>query len=69
MMEVDVIGEYIPWRFSGFYDRLAYEQGLFLLSGALRGFRELLHRNKEPFLVERSMIGVDAEGEVKVWWN
>ena len=59
----------MPWRLHQYYKNITYEQGLFLLEGALRGFREILHRLKTPFLIDRFMIGVDAYGEVKVWWN
>lgn len=40
-----------------------------MIDGVLRGIRELLHRTKSPFLIEKYMIGVDAAGNVKVWWN
>lgn len=40
-----------------------------MLEGACRGFRELLHRVHSPFIIQGNMIGVDASGSVKVWWN
>lgn len=39
------------------------------MNGSLRGFRELLHRTRTPFIIKDYMIGVDGSGEVKVWWN
>lgn len=68
-MEVTVVSDYIPWRFHLEQGNITYEQALLLLEGSLKGFRELLHKIKTPFLVDRYMIGVDYKGEVKVWWN
>ena len=68
-MEVTVVTEYVPWRLNRQPKIITYEQALFLIEGAVKGFRELLHRTKTPFLIERYMIGVDAAGQVKVWWN
>ena len=68
-LEVTVVTDYVPWRLHQQFKTLTYEQALFMFDGALRGFRELLHRLKSPFIVDKKMIGVDAYGEVKVWWN
>jgi hypothetical protein len=42
---------------------------LAVLYGACKGFRELLHRIRFPFPIQGSMVGMDGNGEVKVWWN
>ena len=68
-MEATITTDFVPWRLDQYYKTLTYEQAIFLLDGSLSGFRELLHRLKAPFMVDKSMIGVDAYGEVKVWWN
>lgn len=68
-MQVTVVTDYIPWRFHLINKNITYEQALFLLDGSVKGFRQLLHRIKTPFLIEKYMIGVDYKGEVKVWWN
>lgn len=40
-----------------------------MLDGSFKGFRELLHRLRFPFLVEDYMIGIDINGNARVWWN
>lgn len=64
-----IVTDYVPWRYHLCKQILTYEEGLFLLDGAVKGFRELLHRIKTPFIVQKFMIGVSSKGEVKVWWN
>ena len=64
-----MVSDYVPWRLHQYRKTLTYEQALFILEGALKGFSELLYKVKIPFLIENYMIGVDAYGEVKVWWN
>lgn len=68
-MEATVVAEYVPWRFHLEQGKITYEQALLLLDGSLKGFRELLHKIKIPFLIQKYMIGVDYKGDVKVWWN
>lgn len=68
-MEVTVVTDYVPWRLHLSPQTFTYEQALFLLDGSVKGFRELLHKIKTPFLIDSYMIGVDYKGEVKVWWN
>jgi hypothetical protein len=68
-MEISVVTDYVPWRMHIDPNKLSYEQALFILDGACRGFRELLHRVKLPFIIQSYMIGVDEKGNVKVWWN
>jgi hypothetical protein len=68
-MEVSVVTDYVPWRLGVEKTKLTREQALFLLEGACRGFRELLHRVRFPFLVQPGMVGVDGSGQVRVWWN
>ena len=68
-MEATIITDYIPWRLHSTNKLITYEQALFLLEGSIKGFRELLHKTKIPFLVEKYMIGVDGYGAVRVWWN
>jgi len=50
-MEVTVVTEYVPWRLHRQSKKLTYEQALFLIDGATKGIRELLHRTKSPFLI------------------
>ena len=52
-MEATVVTEYVPWRLHLYHRSLTYEQALFLLEGALNGLRELLHRVKTPFFIEK----------------
>jgi hypothetical protein len=68
-MQVSVVTDYVPFRLHQAVSPLTVEQALFLLDGALRGFRELLHRVRTPFPVHEWMVGVDGEGKVRVWWN
>jgi len=68
-MEVSIVSDYVPYRLHLSQKQLTREEGLFLLDGCLRGFRELLHRVRTPFPIEAFMIGVDGNGQVKVWWN
>jgi hypothetical protein len=68
-MQVSVVTDYVPWRLSAEPAELSVEQALFVLDGACRGFRELLHRVRAPFVVQAGMVGVDGSGEVRVWWN
>jgi hypothetical protein len=70
-MQVTLVTDYVPWRLhlASASVTLTYEQALFLLEGAVSGFRELLHKTKTPFLIEQYMVGVDGNGKVKVWWN
>ncbi len=68
-MEITIVTDYVPWRLHLNQNPITYEQALFLLDGSVRGFRELLHRIKVPFLVQSYMIGVDGSGSVRVWWN
>lgn len=68
-MEITIVTDYVPWRLHLNQNQITYEQALFLLEGSVRGFRELLHRIKVPFLVQSYMIGVDGNGNVRVWWN
>ena len=68
-MNVTVVAEYVPWRLHLHHKNLTYEQALFLLEGTIHGLRQLFYRFKNPFLIEKYMIGLDAKGEVKVWWN
>lgn len=68
-MEINVVTEYIPWRLDVHNKVISYEEALFLLNGSFRGFRELLHRIRFPFLVYDYMIGIDINGDVRVWWN
>ena len=67
-MQISVVTDYVPWRLH-LENEVTTEQALFLLEGACRGFRELLHRVHSPFIIQGNMIGVDAAGSVKVWWN
>ena len=68
-MQISVLTDYVPWRLHLINRIITYEEALFLLDVAFRGFRELLHRLKFPFLVEDYMIGVDINSSVRVWWN
>lgn len=68
-MEVSVVTDYVPWRLSVEQATLTIEEALCVLEGACRGFRELLHRVRFPFIVQAGMVGVDGNGEVRVWWN
>lgn len=68
-MEVSVVADYVPWRLGRDNPSLTPQQALFLLDGACRGFRELLHRVRFPFIVQAGMVGVDGRGHVRVWWN
>jgi hypothetical protein len=68
-MEVSVVTDYVPWRLGRDNLPLTRQQVLFLLDGACRGFRELLHRVRFPFTVQAGMVGVDGRGQVRVWWN
>lgn len=59
----------MPWRLEQSKEALGRDEALFLLAGACKGFRELLHRVRVAFQVEAFMIGVNDAGVVKVWWN
>jgi hypothetical protein len=68
-IQVSVVMDYVPWRLHQLEGSLTTKQGLMLLEGSVRGFRELLHRVRTPFPVQPCMVGVDGNGSVKVWWN
>lgn len=38
-LDVTVVTDYVPWRLHQHFKYLTYEQGMFLLDGALKGFR------------------------------
>ena len=59
----------MPWRLDHNKETLGRNEALYLLEGACKGFRELLHRVRVPFQVEAYMMGLNDAGVVKVWWN
>lgn len=59
----------MPWKLDQWNEALSRNEALFLLEGACKGFRELLHRVRVPFQVEAFMIGLNDLAVVKVWWN
>jgi hypothetical protein len=45
------------------------EEGFRIMEGALRGFEAVNKRFNKNFTVKSSKIGVNANNEVKVWFN
>lgn len=68
-MKLSVLTDYIPWRLNLYPMTLTSREALFLLQGCVRGFRELLHRVRIPFIPDDTMVGIDHKGQVRVWWN
>ena len=63
--KITVFTQYIPYRLADTYS-LTPEQGLYVLSEALRGFHTL-YQQLGPFAVDETLIGFNQEGKVKVW--
>lgn len=68
-VRVSIVADFVPWRLDQQKEIVGRNEALFLLGGACKGFRELLHRVRVPFQVEAFMIGLNEAGIVKVWWN
>lgn len=62
-----VITERIPVRLADLKS-LTFEQALYILQSALAAYRAIVRSSKPVFLTQR-MIGVNHQGEVKVWIN
>lgn len=62
---ITVYTEYIPYRLADTRN-LTHEQGLYVLSEALRGFNRL-YQQLGAFAVDETLIGFNQEGRAKVW--
>lgn len=62
-----VLTERIPLRLNQL-PQLTFEESLYALSEAFRGYKDCYNK-LGPFEITDEMIGINNDGEVKVWVN
>ena len=67
-MVYTVVTEFIEYRLAWFQESFTVSEVLFVFHEALAGVRELGRYSRLGY-VNASMIGVKANGDVKVWIN